>query len=79
MCVFDAFDGDHQVDSARAVEWEKMVGGDGAEPDWKKLLSFVSFSWLPDENMGVGWRQFSWQRGKTIRPTVFQFSVQLSI
>ena len=59
-------------------EWKNMFthATDG-HPDWEKLLSAVSFSWLPNENMAIGWRQFSWR--KSIHPTVFQFSVRLGI
>lgn len=50
----------------------------GGQLDWEKVLSAVSFSWLPDENMVLGWQQLSWQKSNQ-QPTVFQFSVQLSI
>jgi len=66
---------DYQVEM---FEWKNMLAdvGDG-HPDWEKLLSAVSFSWLPNENMAIGWQQFSWRQ--SIHPSVFQFSVQLGI
>ena len=63
-----------QVEMIEDADWFKILGS-GYE-NWGKLLSTVSFSWLPDENMAIGWRQFSWR--KSIHPTAFQFSVQLS-
>ncbi|XP_045027440.1 uncharacterized protein LOC116919379 [Daphnia magna] len=62
-----------ETSQVETFDWKNM--GANENPDWQKLLSVISFSWLPNENMAIGWSQFSWR--KSIHPTVFQFSVQL--